>query len=371
MTRGLSLTLACVVLLLPSAQARSAEIVFPTDGFEQRIAFWTKVFTEYGQDDVVVHDRFHVNLIYGVADESGAKAMVRRVEAALSDLAAHLDEPEMLGPDALETRAAIVAEGLVPSVPLLATLRDRVHTQRGVKERFRGGVIRSGRYVEAFSRIMLTHDVPEDLALLPLVESSYQNVRSKAAAVGVWQFTRGTGRQYLRIRGRIDERLDPMKAANAAARLLRDNYDALGTWPLALTAYNHGRAGMLRAKAAHGADLATIVGEYDGPVFGYASMNFYAEFLAAVHVYRNRDEYFGPLTLDPPVGAPGPTVVTVASTPKQAGQAAAAGPRTYRVRRGDTLIAIAQRFGTSVRDLMSLNELAHHTIYAGQMLFIR
>src|SRR4029434_8272057 len=115
-----------------------------------------------------------------------------------------------------------------------------VHTQRGIKEQFRDGIVRSGRHVSEFREILTKAGVPEELAFLPLVESSFDNVRSKAGAVGVWQFTKGTGKLYLTINNKVDERLDPTKAARAAARLLRDNYLALQDWPLAITAYNHG-----------------------------------------------------------------------------------------------------------------------------------
>ena len=90
--------------------------------------------------------------------------------------------------------------------------------------------------------------MPDDLALLPHVESSF-NVRaySKYGAAGVWQFMRGTGRRFMKVDYVVDESLDPITATRAAARLLRENYAILGTWPLALTAYNHGAAGMARA----------------------------------------------------------------------------------------------------------------------------
>jgi membrane-bound lytic murein transglycosylase D len=64
--------------------------------------------------------------------------------------------------------------------------------------------------------------VPAECALLPLVESSYENARSSAAAVGIWQFTRATGRDYLRVSAGSDERLDPVKSAQAAAKLLKE-----------------------------------------------------------------------------------------------------------------------------------------------------
>jgi hypothetical protein len=218
--------------------------------------------------------------------------------------------------------------------------------------------------------------VPAECALLPLVESSYENARSIAAAVGVWQFTRATGREYLRVSGGVDERLDPVKSAQAAAKLLRENYDKLGNWPLALTAYNHGRGGMLRAKAEHGSDLTTIISDYRGPAFGYASMNFYAEFLAAIDVYQNRQQYFGALVLDRPLL---PSTATLVSEKARASAAASstqtkvahARPTSYTVRRGDTLAEIARQFRTSIANLTAKNGLAGQTIYAGQILLVR
>src|SRR5436190_2077228 len=113
--------------------------------------------------------------------------------------------------------------------------------------------------------------IPAEIALLPLVESSFENrALSNAGAAGIWQFTRGTGRLYLNVNRRLDERLDPLKATRAAARLLHDNYNALESWPLAITAYNHGRAGIQRAQSEAGSEIAKIIEQYRGPAFGYA-----------------------------------------------------------------------------------------------------
>jgi membrane-bound lytic murein transglycosylase D len=358
----------------------SAQTAFPAEGLESRIDFWRKVFTKYGAEDVIVHDRFHVNLIYAVATDATAKDIVRRVKDDLREIGDGLSTPEALSETASSTLEAILGAGLEPSRPLLEALLDGVHTQRGVTERFRGGIIRSGRYLESFQRIMEDNDVPAELALLPLVESSYENARSVAAAVGVWQFTRPTSRGYLIVRRSVDERLDPVKSARAAAKLLKSHYDVLGSWPLAITAYNHGRGGMLRAKAEHGADLPAIIDQYRSPLFGYASMNFYTEFLAAIDVYEHRQDYFGALALERPVARP--AVAKAAASDNAAGtgrsdKAAAtenptpARPASYTVRRGDTLSNIARRFGTSIQNLMSWNKLAGHSIYAGQILVVR
>src|SRR5262249_3583361 len=163
----------------------------------------------------------------------------------------NLETPDNLSLVAKQIRESIIANGVTLSKDSLDQLSDSIHAQRGIKERFRDGIVRSGRYVDSFRGIMENHDVLPELALLPLVESSFENARSKAAALGIWQFTRSTGRLYLTIGKKVDQRLDPDKATQAAAKLLRDNYRALGSWPLAITAYNHGRGGMLRAQSEH------------------------------------------------------------------------------------------------------------------------
>ena len=96
-----------------------------------------------------------------------------------------------------------------------------------------------------------------------------------------------------------DERRDPLAAAQAAAQLLKENYERLGSWPLAITAYNHGAAGMQRAKAAHG-DYPEIFRSYNGRTFKFASRNFYSEFLAARRVASDYRRYFGDLDLAAP-----------------------------------------------------------------------
>jgi membrane-bound lytic murein transglycosylase D len=382
---NVSLPRLLVVLLALATPAFPQSSDLPTTGLESRIEFWKKVFTQYSTNDVAIHDRFHVNLVYDVADDSNVDSKTRAIEQALKEIRANLETRENLGPLASEVYDAVVAYGLTPSAALLDELEDGIHTQRGIKERFREGIIRSGRYVDAFRGIMASEGIPEQIALLPLIESSFENARSKAGAIGLWQFTRGTGRLYLQIGKKGDDRLDPTKATRGAARLLHDNYRALGNWPLAITAYNHGRGGMLRAREEHGSEITTIINEYRGPVFGYASMNFYAEFLAAVDVYTNYPQYFGEIALDKPLSKPSAPNTAVVQTAAKEPAPKTTAPRvtpvrarntratadTYKVRSGDTLWDIAQRFGTSIRELMAKNNLSKPAIYAGQILLVK
>ena len=124
-----------------------------------------------------------------------------------------------------------------------------IRCQTGQKDRFRAGVIRSGAYMDEIKRIFRNEGLPEDLSYLPHVESSFNpKAYSKSGAAGIWQFTRSTGKHFMKVGYTIDERRDPTLSSHAAAKLLRQNFWKLKNWPLAITAYNHGASGMLRAK---------------------------------------------------------------------------------------------------------------------------
>jgi membrane-bound lytic murein transglycosylase D len=339
---------------------------FPVAGLEGQIAFWELVFTEYGGNDLIIHDIERVGLIYDVVEESSRRSGLTRIERLLDEVRRHIDDPDGLSEDGWRMYEKIQSAGVSMTAGDIAVLRGRIHIQRGVRERFRDGIVRSGRYLAHFEEVLESHGVPRLLALLPLVESSFENAAySSAGAAGIWQFTRSTGREYMTISGRRDDRLDPVIATRAAARLLRGNYDALRSWPLATTAYNHGRAGMLRAQRAHGSDMAVIVTDYTSRTFGYASKNFYAEFIAAVNVFENYAIHFGPLALDSPLDFSEPALRMASTGPLDLD-----GSVEYRVRAGDTLSGIAARSGTSIGQLRALNRLPNDRIFAGETLIV-
>ena len=356
----LSVSVACTVTL-------RAEIPgFPQEGLQDRVEFWEKVFTIYGADDLIFHDRERVDLIYMVVKEASRRTGDRQVRALLSEVRNKLSTPEDLSPEARRLYDAIEADGVRMTPGDIAVLGGRIHVQRGVRERFRDGVVRSGRYLPHFEEVFRSEGVPTVLTLLPLVESSFENgVRSHAGAAGIWQFMPATGRLFMTVNRGRDDRLNPSLATRAAARLLKGNYDALKSWPLAITAYNHGRSGMVRAKAAHGPNMAAIIRNYESRSWGYASKNFYAEFLAAVNVYNDYDVYFGPLALDQPLDF-SPPAARMASRTTPANTAGA----THRVRSGETLGTIARRYNATIQEIMDLNALPSDLIIAGETLVV-
>jgi membrane-bound lytic murein transglycosylase D len=405
-------------------------------GLESSVDFWIKVFTRYKRNQAVVHDTEDPSLIYDVVNLDGSggpsSAHVRRRRAKHArERYARLFRTWSVSPPRprdLSRKERRIIQALRKRRYDLSKAARNVRAQQGVQEQFRDGIIRSGRYLRRMRRVFLDYGLPPDLTYLPHVESSFNyGAYSKSGASGVWQFTRSTGRLFLKINYDIDERRDPMLSTHAAAKLLRRNHKELGTWPLAVTAYNHGRTGIARAVRLHQTrHLPTLIRKYRGRTFKFASKNFYAEFLAARIVAKNARRYFGPLReMRPPRDRVFrlPAYVSMETLTKispvtleeiQRFNPALRGPvlrgerripkgyllrlparktkdfrrryasmsaslkhadqkriRWYRVRRGETLGAIARRFRMSVRTLASVNNIRNTSrVRAGMIISI-
>src|SRR5438093_961900 len=119
---------------------------------------------------------------------------------------------------------------LAPAAGLRAADDKRLHSQRGLRERFAEGVRVSRAYFPEMERIFREEGLPVELVRLPLIESCF-NLRaySKAGAAGVWQFMPKTGRLFMRVDNLVDERRDPISSTRAAARFLTRVHDMLDT----------------------------------------------------------------------------------------------------------------------------------------------
>lgn len=273
--RWLLSLILCLLALSPiyiHAQTKDPdENPFPLlPGLENAVDFWKRIFTDYSLSQLVFFDDLDMSKIYEVMDVGEAY----RTQAYIDG-----------------ERARIAAANGVDI--------ERVKAQRGVKERTMEGLKRSGRFIAQMQQIFRERNLPVELTYLPLVESSYNlTARSFVGALGIWQFMPVTGKQFLRVNKLVDERRDPIESTRAAASLLAQNYQALGNWPLALTAYNYGAGGLARAVAQIGSDnLVDLIRKYEHPYWGFAPKNFYAEFLAAVDIAQNIEQYFPGLDL--------------------------------------------------------------------------
>jgi membrane-bound lytic murein transglycosylase D len=282
-----------------AAQVNTRTSPFPRpSAIEPNIDFWVKAFTYWSERDFIVHDRDNISLIYqkfhmpGDGSPTGEEVEWANayLKAKYSDILNRLATGQQpVGWD--EQRVAAMFKGRSPAAYALAAQNLRV--QQGLCEPFHDSLLRSRYYRPRMEQVFERAGLPRELVALASVESGFMaRVRSSAGALGIWQFTRSTGREFLKITRYRDDRLDPVRSTEAAAELLQSNYQALGSWPLAITAYNYGTAGTERAASEFGSDYVKIVQNYNGEHFGFAVKNYYAEFLAADQVYQYQDKYF-------------------------------------------------------------------------------
>lgn len=305
---------------LPTVTVTAADhaALFPRSPLLQpAIEFWTAVFGEYSEYQSVIHSQDQTHKVYTVLDfrddyaQFGAAEARRRQARAEKAVKRELDRhlrrvhqlratPEKMTP--VERKVyELFADGTDPN-----RYRDavgRFRAQRGLAEKTERALQVSGQYLPKMEDIFVREGLPVMLTRLPLVESSFNvEAYSKVGAAGLWQFIPSSARIYMRLDEAVDDRRDPWTSTQAAARHLKEDYAELRSWPLAVTAYNHGRAGLARGLRETGGDsLDDLLQHYDGRRFGFASRNFYAEFIAASDVERNYREHFGEIERHDPI----------------------------------------------------------------------
>lgn len=291
---------------------RVPEVFKVPEDFQKRVTFWASIYAVYGSHVSLVHhseypwivfDKIDIRDIYSGSGHKWtryhkAKSVVSQrvatVKKALTNLSSRKNYRGLKGLEAQiynqlkeikGNRKAVIREAL-----------NSVRAQKGQKDFFKSGLENSQLYLTQMEEIFAHNDMPVELTRLPLVESSFNTkAMSKVGASGIWQFMPVTGKKKaLHVGDHVDERNSPLKATVAAAKLLKENYRIFKSWPLALTAYNHGAGNLLKAiKQTRSRDLINIIEKVHLKSFGFASSNFYAEYLAALHVQKYSQEIFG------------------------------------------------------------------------------
>src|SRR4029077_20827949 len=161
------------------------EDLFPVPpGLEGAVEFWKKVFSEYSSSQLIYFDPLEMSRIYEVVEVGDDNRTDEYINGELQRIA---------GANGVDI--------------------DRVKAQRGIKERTAAGLKRSGRHIAQMQQILRDRGLPIELTYLPIVESSYDiYAQSNVGALGMWQFMRTTGKQYMRVDRSIDERRDPIES---------------------------------------------------------------------------------------------------------------------------------------------------------------
>lgn len=288
----------CLVSSLASAQYNYSLTKNIDESMRQRVDFWKRVYTEITSKQAFIHDRDQVRFVYKKIDipYSNHKRRARYASQKLREVKTTLKNIARKNRKNLTAEEARISEVLKDkSLQEIKSMARRIRYQYGLKDNYFIGLKRSYLYMDYIVSVLKEFDIPNELRFLPHVESGFNyQAYSKVGAAGIWQFMRGTARNYrLNITYSIDDRRDVFKATRAAASLLKHNYSKIKVWPLAITAYNHGLASMTRAVKKHGTTkISEIIKHYEGRRFGFASQNFYATFLATAEISAEPEKYF-------------------------------------------------------------------------------
>lgn len=348
----------------------------------------------------------------GVVNGLDARAEADTNGSEPDDVPAPIEEiPSLTFPPDPALRARLEQELTVLAHDLPIELNDRVLSAVKFFQTARGqriletGLRRAGRYRDMITATLREQGLPADLIYLAQAESAFQpHARSRARAVGLWQFVKFRGQEYgLQVDWWIDERRDPVKSTQAAARHLRDLYQQFGDWYLAMAAYNCGPGCVTRAQARGGQDYWDMI---ERRLLPRETRNYVPIILAVTLMAKEPARYGINVLPDPPAAydaVPVPRAVDLRSVAEALGtdletlremnphvlrgvtppnredfvlyvppgmgaslRAALPGlPEArrvqfaqHRVRRGDTLSRIAARYDTSASAIAQANGLS-------------
>ncbi len=279
--------------------------LFPKPAFvRKQVRFWENVFYKYPSTTVIVHESGDPDRVIDVIDyksfasksekpgpvprkerDEVTQKYLKRYTKAVERFAKEQEKALRYGP--IEKRVYRVYGKDPAALKKLYSGDIKIRAQTGLADDFRQAAATAQAYFPYMEKVFAQYGVPTRLTRLAFVESMFNlRAKSKVGASGIWQFMPETARHFIYVTPLVDERNSPYKATRAAAQFLLNNYRDLQSWPLAITAYNHGKVGMQNAVKQVGTnDFGKILKHYESPSFGFASKNFYAEFLAAASTY--------------------------------------------------------------------------------------
>lgn len=289
------------------------------EGLRKRVGFWFDIYSLYDSNKRVIHHSRYPWIIFKVVDVTeiinSNTPRVRWLRNVKADKAVATELQNIKNALALISKKGaidtsdeyqnLIATALAPlegsDKAKAKEALNNIRVQTGQKNFFANGLESSPLYLQGMEEIFQNHNLPVELTRLPFVESSFNHQAvSKVGASGIWQFMDYTGKSFMTVNEHIDERKSPFKATEAAARLLKENHMILHrSWPLAITAWNHGPSGIRKAiKSAESKEIADIVNGYQSRTFDFASSNFYSEFLAALYTEKYKEYLFQDLKFE-------------------------------------------------------------------------
>lgn len=292
---------------------------FVVTPFVQRQAqFWEKIFYIFPSNIVVFHDAEDPDIIIKIVDldavnltkdpepfQNAKSQRDRKILLILKDLQQAANRLKnnlshfIAESDSEERVSAIYLKNNANRNRIINN-HVRFRAQSGLADKFLNAARVARSLLPTMEDIFGSYGLPRSLTRMAFVESMFNiEARSKVGASGIWQFMPATARLFLFVNDAIDERNSPIKSTKAAAQLLLKNFMILKSWPHAITAYNHGVNGMQQAiLSVRSLNFDRTILQYESPSFGFASKNFYAEFIAARRIFNRYYSQIEPISSD-------------------------------------------------------------------------
>lgn len=292
------------------------------------VNFWFLVYTQFESSHVVIHDKTNLALIYKVLDFSSLhakhlsknilyvlqqKISDERIGKIKNDLKFLAHNPFSLDQDSKNIYRTLKEAGIqlpikkLDRMAFFNKLKDNIRTQTGQRNFIKDGIIRSLPYKTFLNKYFAEHKLPPELLAVPFLESSFNpKAESKVGAMGTWQFMPLIASYYVPKRSispQFDYRSNVGVISVAAAVLMKENFQLMKSWDMAVTAYNSGTKHLLKTKRELAStkkdiNLEAVIKHSDSQHFGFASKNFYSEFLALVHALAYEEELFSDIHRD-------------------------------------------------------------------------
>jgi membrane-bound lytic murein transglycosylase D len=282
--------------------------------FYNNAFFWYRIYSQYSSHHVVLHDKNNLSLVYTVLDFTDIRSNIENNYTA-SNLQTYLTSQKTLEYKKVLTELShgctkshcqeivtlIKKAGLtIPKKQneqkkFYINLISNIRGQTGQRDRVHEGILRFLPYDDFFTYYLKAFSLPYELSAIPFLESSFNfQAYSKVAARGVWQIMPFIAKKLFPTHKDIDYRVSPIISTIGALHLLKQNKSVVRRWDLAVTAYNSGTRHIINASKKLSVPLPDlsldyIFQNYSHPHLGFASQNFYAEFLAISKVldYKN------------------------------------------------------------------------------------
>lgn len=283
--------------------------------FKPSVHFWFSIYTQFSSKQVVIHDKNDLDIVYNIIDFSEihnsdinkyAKAKLqsqlsleytRKLKNMLKKFSKSLKKVND------EEKGILAAIKKIKKIPrskkkrkyFFKKLAQNIRTQTGQRDMIYKGMLRAKPYFDYLYGLIDSFKLPKELLAITFLESSFNpHAYSKVGAAGAWQFMPYISSLFMPRRTKaIDYRLNIAVASISAFHLLEENKLVLRTWDLAVPAYNSGTKHLVKArkkfKNVKKLTLEYVLKNYKTSHIGFASKNFYSEFLALVHVLAYKE----------------------------------------------------------------------------------